>query len=451
MAPRPKVSVANKPGSKVGTTGSPSPGILGFIEDALANLEGDFNMLLIVPMFCIVSLGSACWSMRANSKKHSEEEARFRSSLTTHSKLSAVKAKGLDSPKYELLHYIGKPELREHVTCRPNGMCDAIMRTSAPEEHIMRFNTLEMYAEKYQRFAVMAALMLGCCIAMFGIVPTDKSDLDKTSHGILWCMATYTMTAAAVLAELYSFAYSRCQDVFEAHIFTEEMGRLTFDLPVYFTVFGFVLFIAGTTHFFVMEYRITIEHNSFTWCAAFCYVLPPFVVIAACKISYSLKTASAFTYALSKTQGFTCDDLRVLMEKYLKEVCELDVMSADVEEFISFAQSCKMVGSMGTERAGKIEGLQRRFVEQLWDELYETIAGKEGELVKKHAAVLAKNLKLEAHPDLKLATDSLTSYSQMKKRTQDGRSKTADEMDGSSRSHQTVRFAEQEDDDVLIF
>jgi hypothetical protein len=300
--------------------------------------------------------------------------------------------------QYELLHYEEKPNLVEHDTNRPGGICDAIFKL--PQKyHKRRYDTLEQYGSRYQRLSVLAALMLGACVAMFGIVPTNKAFTDTSMHGILWCMATYFMTAAAVLAELYGFGYNRCADVFEAQIFTQEMGRLAFDLPVYFTFCGFVLFIAGTTHFFIMEYRFGIEHDAFTFCSAFCYMMPPFVIVAVLKMNYSLTSAVAFTSALKKTKGFTYDDLRSLLEKYLKDVCEEDYLDAELEEFISFAQSCKVVGENHEERAGKIEGLRRRFVEQLWDEFYAKLAGEQGERAKHHADILARNLEIATPPE----------------------------------------------------
>jgi DNA-binding transcriptional MerR regulator len=201
-----------------------------------------------------------------------------------------------------------------------------------------------------------------------------------------------------VIAEVCSFAYSRCADSFEAQLFTDEMGRLAFDLPVYFTALGFMLFLGGTTHFFVMQYRVGLEQDSFTICAAFCYMMPPFVIVAILKMHYSLNNAAAFTHALKRTKGFTYDDIRYLMEQYLSEDTDrggiaYNYLDADLEGFIRFAQSCKIVGDNQEERAGKIQGLRRKYVEQVWDEFYKRLVGNQGEKAKHEADLLEETLR----------------------------------------------------------
>lgn len=262
----------------------------------------------------------------------------------------------------------------------------------------IKHDTVDQYAAQHRQVGLVAALMLGASVSMFSVVPADKSDVDKSVHGMSWCMATYAFAAAAVITAGSDFAYNRCADVQEAYIFTEEMGSLAFDLPVYFTGLGFLLFVIGTTHFFVMEYRLGLlgqaVNHSFTVCAAFCYAMPPFVVVAILKMLYSLHTASSFTYALQGTRGFTQNDITFLLEKYLAEVCKFEYMDAELEGFIRFAQSCKIKDVSGKERAGKIEGLRRKYVEQLWEELYSAQVSNQGAYAKAAAEELADRLKI---------------------------------------------------------
>ena len=111
-----------------------------------------------------------------------------------------------------------------------------------------------------------------------------------------------------------------------------------------------------------MQYRVGLEQDSFTVCAAFCYMMPPFVIVAMVKMHYSLNTAKTFSYALSTTKGFTNEDIRLLLVRYLKQECDKEggfYLDADLEDFIRFAQSCKILGEETVvdeereERAGK--------------------------------------------------------------------------------------------------
>merc|ERR1719281_391398 len=101
---------------------------------------------------------------------------------------------------------------------------------------------------------------------------------------MVWCMASYSFFGAAVFSELAHFAYNRMFDNLEARRFCEEMGSFASILPICLAFLGFMFFWFGTTHFFVMEYRRGLADHAFTYCAAFCYIIPPFLLVGLVKI-----------------------------------------------------------------------------------------------------------------------------------------------------------------------
>jgi hypothetical protein len=261
--------------------------------------------------------------------------------------------------------------------------------------------TITQLSAKHEHIGIISGLMAGASITMFSVDVSGSEPLDRTAHGILWCMATYAFMGAAVISEAFTFSYNRCADDFEARRFAQGIGSFTALLPISLAGIGFILSVLGTSHYFVMQYRMGLEHRSFTACASFCYTVPCFVLVGVLKVNYSLNTTAQFTEHLEGLKGLKEKDLELLLEHFWEHECKFKILEADLEAFVQYASTHRVIEN-DTQRGGPLTGMRLQFAEMLFKEFYEEETGK----LEAHAKAWAKRTKKNTPLALKQKSES---------------------------------------------
>lgn len=124
---------------------------------------------------------------------------------------------------------------------------------------------------------------------------------------------------------------------------------------------GFLDFIAASTHFYVMNFRVGVAHD-FAICAAFCYSALPLAFFAVLKTHYSLGLTRRWKERVASLGPLQYNDIDGLFRDYLNDGKQhLDI---EVNEFLNFVTERKVVVN-GEERGGHLRGLRRAYAESL--------------------------------------------------------------------------------------
>merc|ERR1712039_499978 len=80
-------------------------------------------------------------------------------------------------------------------------------------------------------------------------------------------------------------------------------------------VFGFFLFLLGSTHYYIMHYRRG-EGHDFSIFAGVCYAMVPFAIVLLFKVHHSLH-AKDVRYEKVKMAPLEYEDIDLLFEEYV--------------------------------------------------------------------------------------------------------------------------------------
>eukprot|EP00931_Biecheleriopsis_adriatica_P034631 TRINITY_DN19984_c0_g1_i1.p1 TRINITY_DN19984_c0_g1~~TRINITY_DN19984_c0_g1_i1.p1 ORF type:complete len:417 (-),score=62.39 TRINITY_DN19984_c0_g1_i1:87-1337(-) len=317
-----------------------NPGFAGFVNDFVDNFKGDFNSLFSVPGVLAVSsvLALVCvGGVRCREDKSDDEHG-----------MSSV----------PLMHDIDDGPVRSFQTLRKFLFPRKVQWD--------RTRTSQMHT--YSSIGVISALMLSTSMGKFHALPAGAlQQFDVQLHGIIWCSATYAFFSAVVGAVALNVAYGQCRDDAQANMWTKQMGEVALHLPRTFTGFGCALFVLGTTHMFIVNFRSHGDHDSydFSICAAFCYAALPISVIALGKIEHCINVLHRQEEQFITLPQLDYEDIDALFEDYVNSLkadqAHLDV---NLEDFLQFALLRK-IWRAGIYRGGPLQGLRATYAEKL--------------------------------------------------------------------------------------
>lgn len=324
-----------------------NPGLAGLLMDFSANFKGDFNSLLAVPSFiifaCILGLFRLgglrrCW------QKQSDDEEDGRSRMST----------------VPLMHDVHDGR----SVCGLGTLRDMILPGK-----IKWMQTRAAHMNTYTSVGVVSALMLSTSMGKFSSLSNEGlHDFDVQLHGIIWCTATYSFFCAVVGAVSLNIAYGKCRDDVQADVWTRKMGDFALRMPMIATDIGSFLFVIGTTHIFILNFRKhQANHDTydFSICAAFCYSALPFTVIIIFKVHYCIGILQRQDTQLMNLAQLDYEDIDAMFMDYMKSG-ELSQPHLDVhlDDFLQFQMSRK-IWRGGKYRGGVLRGLRATYAESL--------------------------------------------------------------------------------------